>query len=216
MLTLKQIYDNKTAIIAGLEKKHFANAAETIEQVIALDTERKAAQQKKDAASAEMNKISKSIGALMAQGKREEAEVAKAQAIAEAEGFINAKKKDSQDICFLEIYSAYNHTQRSNCKTNNNTNVRVISFFKIVHVIKHHCRACKCNLRIRKGSCNNEYNRNNITVNRLYDQTQCHLNHIKCKNNSKRCDNNTKPVHDTYAFARCTFIDHAFICQRIG
>ena len=79
MLTLKQIYDNKAAIIAGLEKKHFANAAETIEQVIALDTERKAAQQKKDAASAEMNKISKSIGALMAQGKREEAEVAKAQ-----------------------------------------------------------------------------------------------------------------------------------------
>ena len=79
MLTLKQIYDNKAAIIAGLEKKHFANAAETIEQVIALDTERKAAQQKKDAASAEMNKISKSIGALMAQGKRDEAEAAKAQ-----------------------------------------------------------------------------------------------------------------------------------------
>ena len=47
MLTLKQIYDNKAAIIAGLEKKHFANATETIDQVIALDTERKAAQQKK-------------------------------------------------------------------------------------------------------------------------------------------------------------------------
>ena len=79
MLTLKQIYDNKAAIIAGLNKKHFVNAAETIAQVITLDTERKAAQQKKDAASAEMNKISKSIGALMAQGKREEAEAAKAQ-----------------------------------------------------------------------------------------------------------------------------------------
>ena len=79
MLTLKQIYDNKAAIIAGLEKKHFANAAATIDQVIALDTERKAAQQKKDAASAEMNRISKSIGALMAQGKKEEAEAAKAQ-----------------------------------------------------------------------------------------------------------------------------------------
>ena len=76
MLTLKQIYDNKAAVIAGLEKKHFAAAAETIEQVIALDTERKAAQQKKDNASAEMNKISKSIGALMAQGKKEEAEFA--------------------------------------------------------------------------------------------------------------------------------------------
>ena len=79
MLTLKQIYDDKARIIAGLNKKHFAGAEEAIEEVLRLDTERKAAQQQKDAAAAEMNKISKSIGALMAQGKREEAEAAKAQ-----------------------------------------------------------------------------------------------------------------------------------------
>lgn len=79
MLTLKQIYDDKARVIAGLEKKHFAGAAEAIEEVLRLDGERKAAQQQKDAAAAEMNKISKSIGALMAQGKREEAEAAKAQ-----------------------------------------------------------------------------------------------------------------------------------------
>lgn len=79
MLTLKQIYDNKEQVIAGLEKKHFANAADTIDQLIRLDNERKAAQQQKDNAAAEMNKISKSIGMLMAQGKREEAEAAKAQ-----------------------------------------------------------------------------------------------------------------------------------------
>lgn len=78
MLTLKQIYDNKEAIIAGLEKKHFQGAAEAIEQVIAFDGERKAAQQKKDNASAEMNQLSKQIGALMKAGKREEAEAAKA------------------------------------------------------------------------------------------------------------------------------------------
>ncbi len=79
MLTLKQIYENKEGIIAGLEKKHFAGAREAIEGVIAIDQERKAAQQKKDAASAEMNQISKSIGMLMGQGKREEAEAAKAK-----------------------------------------------------------------------------------------------------------------------------------------
>lgn len=79
MLTLKQIYDNKEQVIAGLEKKHFDNAAATIDEVIRLDNERKAAQQQKDNAAAEMNKISKSIGMLMAQGKREEAEAAKAQ-----------------------------------------------------------------------------------------------------------------------------------------
>ena len=79
MLTLKQIYDSPGAIIAGLQKKHFANAEETINRVMAIDGERKAAQQKKDNASAEMNKISKSIGALMAQGKKDEANAAKAQ-----------------------------------------------------------------------------------------------------------------------------------------
>ena len=78
MLTLKQIYDNKEAIIAGLEKKHFEGAAAAIEQVIALDSDRKAAQQKKDNASAEMNRLSKQIGSLMKEGKREEAEAAKA------------------------------------------------------------------------------------------------------------------------------------------
>ena len=79
MLTLKQIYDNPEKIVAGLQKKHFADAEATIRRVMAIDAERKAAQQKKDNASAEMNKISKSIGALMAQGKRDEANAAKAQ-----------------------------------------------------------------------------------------------------------------------------------------
>ena len=37
MLTLKQIYDDKEKVIAGLEKKHFDGAREAIEQVIALD-----------------------------------------------------------------------------------------------------------------------------------------------------------------------------------
>ena len=79
MLTLKQIYDNQEQVIAGLEKKHFAGAREAIAEVLALDATRKGAQQKKDAAAAEMNKISKSIGMLMAQGKKEEANAAKAQ-----------------------------------------------------------------------------------------------------------------------------------------
>ena len=79
MLTLKQIYDDKAKVVAGLEKKHFAGAVQAIDEVLRLDGERKAAQQQKDAAAAQMNQISKSIGALMAQGKREEAEAAKAQ-----------------------------------------------------------------------------------------------------------------------------------------
>ncbi len=79
MLTLKQIYDDKELVIAGLEKKRFSGAREAIDNVIALDQERKNAQQKKDSASQEMNSIAKEIGRLMGAGKRDEAEAAKAK-----------------------------------------------------------------------------------------------------------------------------------------
>ena len=35
MLTIKQITENTEAVLRGLEKKHFKNAKETIDQVIA-------------------------------------------------------------------------------------------------------------------------------------------------------------------------------------
>lgn len=79
MLTLKQITEQTELVLAGLAKKHFSDAEEKINRVIALDNERKAAQQHKDAASAQMNQIAKSIGGLMKEGRREEAEQMKAQ-----------------------------------------------------------------------------------------------------------------------------------------
>lgn len=79
MLTVKQIIDNKERVIAGLEKKHFLDARETVEKVLEIDNRRKAAQNEKDACLAEQNKLAKSIGMLMKQGKREEAEAAKQQ-----------------------------------------------------------------------------------------------------------------------------------------
>ncbi|MBO7501766.1 MAG: serine--tRNA ligase [Paludibacteraceae bacterium] len=79
MLTLKQINSDKEQVIAGLEKKHFQGAREAVEEVLRLDQMRKSIQQQKDTASAEMNRISKTIGQLIGQGKKEEAEQAKAQ-----------------------------------------------------------------------------------------------------------------------------------------
>ena len=79
MLTLKQINNDKEQVIAGLEKKHFQGAREAVEEVIRLDQMRKNIQQQKDTASAEMNRISKTIGQLIGQGKKEEAEQAKTQ-----------------------------------------------------------------------------------------------------------------------------------------
>ena len=72
MLTIKQILDNKEAVIRGLEKKHFADARETIEQVLALDNKRKEAQAQLDILLSQVKTISKSIGGMMKEGKKEQ------------------------------------------------------------------------------------------------------------------------------------------------
>lgn len=79
MLTLKQIIGNRDEVVRRLGKKHFAPAAEMIDQVIADDAARRAAQKELDTKLAQINQSSKSIGALMQQGKKAEAEQAKAE-----------------------------------------------------------------------------------------------------------------------------------------
>ena len=77
MLTINQITENKEAAIKGLEKKHFPQAAECIEQAISYNEKRKAAQTESDKNLAEQNKTAKTIGRLMKEGKKAEAEQAK-------------------------------------------------------------------------------------------------------------------------------------------
>ena len=66
-------------VIRGLEKKHFKNAKEAIDEVLAVDKRRREAQQKLDANLSEAKKMAAQIGGLMKEGKREEAEVIKTQ-----------------------------------------------------------------------------------------------------------------------------------------
>ena len=77
MLTIKQITENTDAVIRGLEKKRFKDAKEMIEKVLELDSKRRNAQNQLDRNLAEVNSTSKSIGLLMKEGKKEEAEAAK-------------------------------------------------------------------------------------------------------------------------------------------
>ena len=79
MLTLKLITEETERVIRGLEKKHFKNAKETIDEVLAVDKRRREAQQKLDANLSEAKKMAAQIGGLMKEGKREEAEVIKTQ-----------------------------------------------------------------------------------------------------------------------------------------
>ena len=79
MLTIKQITDDKEAVIRALEKKHFQGAREAIDQVLAVDNKRKEAQVQLDSLNAQVNVLSKRIGGLMKEGKKEEAESARQQ-----------------------------------------------------------------------------------------------------------------------------------------
>ena len=78
MLTIKQITEQKDEIIRKLARKHF-DATEVLNQVIAVNDKRKSAQNQLDANLAKLNQISKSIGMLMKEGKKEEAETVRLQ-----------------------------------------------------------------------------------------------------------------------------------------
>lgn len=77
MLTLKLVTEETDRVIRGLEKKHFKEAKETIAKVLELNDKRRSTQNQLDKNLAEVNSISKSIGMLMKEGKKEEAEAAK-------------------------------------------------------------------------------------------------------------------------------------------
>lgn len=80
MLQLIYIKDNKHKVITGLRKKKFTKAEETIDIALQLDEERRSTQQKLDSLLADANTAARQIGQLMKEGKKEEAEQAKANA----------------------------------------------------------------------------------------------------------------------------------------
>ncbi len=81
MLTIQQIKEDPQECVRRLAIKGF-DGAETIKNVLEADEARRALQLKNDNLAAELNKLAASIGALMKQGKKEDAEVIKAQVAA--------------------------------------------------------------------------------------------------------------------------------------
>lgn len=92
MLTIKQIKEDKEAVVRKLAKKGF-DAAAIIDEVLALDDKRKTAQQTLDNTLAEQNALAKEIGGLMKSGNKEEAEVKRARV---AELKVIAKELDEE------------------------------------------------------------------------------------------------------------------------
>ena len=77
MIDIKFLRENPDIVKENIKKKFQDHKLPLVDEVIELDKERRDNQAKADAIRAEKNKISKQIGVLMAQGKKEEAEEVK-------------------------------------------------------------------------------------------------------------------------------------------
>lgn len=78
MLQVNFLRENKERVLEGLHKRNFKNI-NLVDEAISVDEDRKKIQFELDQNLAAMNKISKEIGILMKEGKKEEAEAAKSK-----------------------------------------------------------------------------------------------------------------------------------------
>ena len=76
MLPVQFIRDEKARVQLSLEKRGFKEP-EILDRIIAADDKRKNIQKDSDDKKAELNRLSKEIGLLMKEGKKEDAEAAK-------------------------------------------------------------------------------------------------------------------------------------------
>ena len=79
MLDLKFVRENPDIVKQNIKNKFQDSKLPLVDEVIALDAENRTTQKEADDLRASRNKLSKQIGALMGQGKKEEAEEGKKQ-----------------------------------------------------------------------------------------------------------------------------------------
>ena len=84
MIDIKFLRENPDIVKENIKKKFQDEKLPLVDEVIALDAESRKAKQEGDDLRAAKNRISKEIGALMGQGKKEEAEAKKAEVAANA------------------------------------------------------------------------------------------------------------------------------------
>ncbi|MEE0116585.1 MAG: serine--tRNA ligase, partial [Lachnospiraceae bacterium] len=99
MIDLKFLRENPEIVKQNIKNKFQDKKLSLVDEVIALDEEARAAKQEADDLRASRNKLSKQIGALMGQGKKDEAEAVKAQVNANAARLaeLEAKEKELQE-----------------------------------------------------------------------------------------------------------------------
>ena len=96
MIDIKFLRENPDIVRENIKKKFQDAKLPLVDEVIELDAEKRATQQKADSLRASRNKLSKQIGALMGQGKKAEAEEVKAQVKAQSDELIAAEVKEKE------------------------------------------------------------------------------------------------------------------------
>jgi seryl-tRNA synthetase len=96
MLDLKFVRENPEIVKQNMRNKFQDSKLGLVDEVIALDVELRNAKQEAETLRADKNKISKQIGALMAQGKREEAEDLKKRVTADSERLAELEVKEDE------------------------------------------------------------------------------------------------------------------------
>ena len=96
MIDIKFLRENPEAVKENIKKKFQDSKLPLVDEVIALDEESRKTKQEADDLRANRNKLSKEIGALMAQGKKEEAEAMKAEVAAGARRLVELEEKEKE------------------------------------------------------------------------------------------------------------------------
>lgn len=96
MIDMKFLRENPEAVKENIRKKFQDEKLKLVDEVIELDAESRKTQQEADDLRAKRNKISKEIGTLMAQGKKEEAENKKAEVAAGAKRLVELEEKEKE------------------------------------------------------------------------------------------------------------------------
>ena len=96
MLDLKFVRENPDVVKQNIKNKFQDDKLPLVDEVIELDAQRRATQQEADDLRSNRKKISKQIGALMAQGKKEEADAVKEQVTKNAERLAELEKLEAE------------------------------------------------------------------------------------------------------------------------
>ena len=96
MLDIKFVRENPEIVKQNIRNKFQDQKLGLVDEVIELDAQKRAAQQEADGLRADRNRLSKQIGALMGQGKRDEAEEVKKQVSAQADRLAELSEKEKE------------------------------------------------------------------------------------------------------------------------